>query len=68
MLSDTLEFIGSLGGILLVWLVFNFLVDPEETMELLGRCIRAFRRGLSGESTERRDASESTPQPGPDPR
>lgn len=68
MLSDTLEFIGSLGGMLLVWLVFKFMVDPEETMELLGRCIRAFRRGLSGESTDRRDAPASTPRPGPDSR
>lgn len=62
------EILECMGGMFLIIALMDFWSDPEEASERLGRCIRAFRRGLSGELTERRDASESTPQPGPDPR
>jgi hypothetical protein len=34
-----------------LWLM-DFFSDPEEAFERLGRCIYAFRRGLSGQATE----------------
>lgn len=40
------------------WLM-DFYSDPEEASERLGRCIYAFRRGLSGQaSTEQQSASQ----------
>ena len=55
------------GGMFLMWALMDFWFDPEEASERLGRCIRAFRRGLSGQATER-TAQESASQPESDPR
>jgi hypothetical protein len=45
----------------LSWLM-DFYSDPEEASERLGRCIYAFRRGLSGQATERTE-QQSASQP-----
>jgi len=46
---DLLEVFGTYA---LMWMVISFWMEPEQTMNRLGRCIAAFRRGLAGLPTE----------------
>jgi len=61
---DLLEVFGYFALIPAFLLLMEFWDDPEETSERLGRCVRAFRRGLSGQTAERstEQVSESKPQ------
>jgi hypothetical protein len=46
------EMVEILGVYTLMWAAMSFWMEPEQTMNRLGRCIAAFRRGLAGLPTE----------------
>jgi len=48
-----LEVVGFFASLAAVFWGLAFLVDPEAAANRLGRCIHAFRRGLSGKTIER---------------
>lgn len=54
-MCDLLEVLEVLGTCTLMWAAMSFWMEPEQTMNRLGKCIAAFRRGLAGLPTERQE-------------